>query len=160
HGCARGPAAVATLGARTGVAERSRDGLASWHAAAVGESFVLGDAVRTGVASTARVQLVVGGGLSLGPQSVVRFMGRPGVGAAPRLRVESGEVEIESTPEELVFETDVGTARVSRSSRLHVHAAGGHDVSFEITVGHVELERDGGAPVVASAGDRLVLTVE
>lgn len=160
EGCRRG-AFVAELVNKQGVVERNTPANASlWAGIDPGQRFYLGDAVRAGAASQGRIRLAGGGAFTIGAGGLVRFSARRGPGTAPgamALRVETGEVEVEGEGGEIVIETSLGVLRVERGARGRLRAPGapGGETRFEVAVGSVVLERVGGVPVRAEAGQQL-----
>lgn len=158
--CDAAPAHLAILEIREGPdVDRDHDARRlEWERASPGATFELGDGVRTGRDSGARVGLTRGGGLHLDSETLVRFLPtRPDVDG-PGVSVETGSAALVSGPDEVVFETQVGVARLSPGGRVRLTAVDG-GLRFEVTIGRAELETAGGPVSLAADDDALVVTL-
>jgi hypothetical protein len=124
----------------------------AWDKASVGESFRAGDALRTSRASDAYVRLARGGALKLGPESLVRFRGAPG--SQRSLDIASGDAEIESGSDPLVFHTHLGRASIEAGGRLRVNSSD-ERTQFEVLVGQTVIEGDGGSSMRLDPGEKI-----
>src|SRR5262245_51753660 len=93
--CSRCGGSVAELLEKSGTVERNEVGVTEWGDAPVGQMFSIGEAVRTGASSTARLRVGARGGVRMQPSTVLRFL-RDRPERAPDVRLEAGEVELES----------------------------------------------------------------
>lgn len=141
HGC--DDTHVAELVATHDIVDRDRaKTVEQWQRAVKGDRFHVGDAVRTGSRASAVLRLVPEGELRVKSGTVVRFQDTP-PGNPEQVRVEAGEIEIESAGVELDVRTLAGMARITRGSRVAVRHAEGQ-VRFDVALGRVQVEREDG----------------
>lgn len=127
-----------------------------WQRATEGDRFRVGDGVRTGPRGNATLKLLPEGELRVKSDTVVRFQSAP-PGRPERLQVEAGEIELESAGVEVEVQTSGGVARLTRGSRVAVRHGGGK-VRFDVALGNVQVEREGGA-LAAAAGQSFSVDV-
>ncbi|MDD9942119.1 MAG: FecR domain-containing protein [Myxococcales bacterium] len=155
EGC--GDATVAELTSMAGDVQRDRAAtVEQWVAAALRDEFAMGDGLRTGKDSTAALRVLPQTQLLVRPDSIVRFSVVPPE-STERIRVEAGEVEIETAGVELDIETSEGVARLGERTRTRVRAAADR-VYVDVEVGRVRVESTSG-PSVFTQGERFTLQV-
>lgn len=124
-----------------------------WLTAPPGMELYMGNAVRTGHAAHAELSFNPDGRMRIEADTLIRFLEHPPT-AATRLRVEQGEVEVESATRPLDVMTGRGLARVQEGSRIVVRSEK-DQVQIRVLVGQV-VALDSGE--VATAGS--LLTIE
>ncbi len=135
--------ALATLREMEGPVWRDEAGaVGQWHDARPGDAFSLGDGLKTGAAATAVLELRDGGRIQVAPETVLRFSAGPPGRDAPRIGVETGEVELLGGDEGRSFSTELGLALLEPGSRVRIRA-GDERVSLQVRVGRAVLERAG-----------------
>ena len=124
-GCGRGEE-LAKLQARNGKVERDvAKQQGTWSAAAVGATFVIGDAVRTAAAAKAELALSDGSDLTLQEKTLLRFLASPPGKKTPALAVEAGEVELDVGASGLEIETVAGPATLDPGTRVRLRETAG-----------------------------------
>ena len=146
-GCGRcgtcSPDALATLRETEGPVWRDEAGaVGRWHDARRGDAFSLGDGLKTGAQATAVLELRGGGRIQVAPKTILRFSAGPPGRDAPRIGVETGEVELLGGASGQRFSTELGLALLEPGSRVRIRA-GGQRVSLQVQVGRAVLERAG-----------------
>ncbi len=146
---------VAELVAKTGVVDANRGTQAkTWKVVDAGATFAVGDALRTGPAANARVKLVNGAALIVDEVSIVRFAAAPEHGERGfRLSMETGSAELETGASRMAFDTTVGRAVLSESSRIRLTANDG-GLTLAVLVGSAQLEGEDGTRTL-KAGESL-----
>lgn len=125
------------------VSRDHQSSVGSWEAATKGATFALGDGLRTGAAATAELRTQSATRLQVEPETIVRFAAtRPE--APPKLALEMGAIQVETTDEDLEVGTRTGSARIVAGSRARVRAEGG-SVRFHVDVGQVVVETTEGS---------------
>lgn len=143
-GCGRGED-LAKLQALNGKVERDvAKQQGTWSAAAVGATFVIGDAVRTAAAAKAELALSDGSDLTLQEKTLLRFLASPPGKKAPALAVEAGEVEVDVGASGLEIETLAGPTTLDPGTRVRLRKTDqGTRFSVEIGAAHLtDLHRD------------------
>ena len=135
--------ALATLRETKGPVWRDEAGaVGQWHDARPGDAFSLGDGLKTGAEATAELELRDGGRIQVAPRTILRFSAGPPGRDAPRIGVETGEVELLGGDEGRSFSTELGLARLEPGSRVRIRAAD-ERISLQVRVGRAVLERAG-----------------
>jgi hypothetical protein len=153
--CSRCGGSVAELLEKNGTVERNEVESTAWGDAPVGQQFSIGEAVRTGASSTALLRVGARGGVRMQPNTVLRFL-RDRPERAPDVRLEAGEVELES-PDAMDLETAVGRVTLEAGGRMRVRGTDGGS-RVEVIAGRVQFE-EGGVVRNAEPGDAIVLSV-
>lgn len=127
-----------------------------WTAAVAGDRFEMGDGLRTPPDQRAELSLFPSGGMRVEAGTLVRFQATPPGETTRRVRVDSGEISLDTGGLEIDVDTGDGLARVARGSRVRVGTAAG-SVTLRVEVGRLQMERDGQTVTVEAGQD---LTVE
>jgi hypothetical protein len=128
-----------------------------WLVARRGDEFWLGESVRTGANSRARLNLRSGGALRMGAESLIRFL--PGNARVDRIRMETGEAEIDSPDQEAVIETEIGTARLEQNTSLRMSHRPDGAFEIDVLIGRAKIERGERSIEVLGAGQGISLEV-
>jgi len=153
NGCGSDPLAV--LKTHDGTVEWEAAGKSdAWSKAVRGVEFHIGDALRTGAKSTAQLALFPEGEMRVKENTVIRFLDTPPK-APRRLRVESGQVQVEATLAPIEIATGQGIARLSKGGRARV-SAGENEARLLVEVGTIEAIGNG---KTANEGQQMTLEI-
>ena len=153
NGCGDNPLAILN-GFQGKVEWQTASKTKTWSKAEKGVRFHVGDALRTGDHSTAELTLSPEGAMRVKESTVVRFLDTPPE-APRRLRVESGQVQVEATLAPIEIATGQGVARLAKGGRVRVNAQN-DQARLLVEVGSIEALGDGKK---AGVGQQMTLEV-
>jgi hypothetical protein len=157
--CARGCGGDHVAEVEVAVERVDRDqerAIGRWQHAEVGSRLAMGDGLRTGKGAHAELSLDPEGRLFVQADTTLRFE-RKAPGQARSIELQTGAVEIESISAPVVLTTEAGAARVEKGARLRARREG-KTTRLEVTLGKVQIERDGQSRQLA-AGEQFELLV-
>lgn len=155
-GC--GDGALAVLQKRGAGVERDHaTSQLKWRPATEGDRFLMGDGLRTPKTQRAELSLLPSGGMRVEPGTLVRFQATPPGETRQRVRVDSGEISLDTGDIEIDIDTGDGLARVAPGSRVRV-GSGEDGLQLRVEVGQLRMERDG-AQVTLGAGEQITVEV-
>lgn len=135
---------LAELSAHRGDVQRDEArATGQWSQAARGDRFHVGDGLRTGASGSAELALSSDGVARVEANTLLRFLDRDPRAGGRRLALEQGVVRIQSGRVELDVHTPRALARIQENSTVRI-VAGERDLRFDVLVGRVSIEQDGG----------------
>lgn len=152
-----GERAIATVSARAGdVSRDSVNELGRWSETHTGDILFAGDGVRTGEGSEAELEVGRGTRIQTRPSTIFRLYLGEMPEADMRIDLDFGAASLITSAEGAAFETELGLARMSPSSRLRVERAGA-DGDFVATLesGEVQLLRLDGIEIDLTVGESM-----
>lgn len=114
----------------------------------------MGDGLKTGEGAHADLEFLPDGQMRIAEQTLIRFL-NSAPEKPPRVQVDSGNIQLETTTMQVEISTSQGVARISRGAKVNIDASG-TQTQFFVRVGSIEAIKTG---QVATAGQRLTLEI-